>query len=102
MGDHRSSIKIEMEFHGVKDKCDMWINYIPTDCCSMDERVIKFFRGVYEDGMAKFNEEMAAHEFKRTKGERERAERAEYERLKKKFDPGAEGEGCVPGTLENK
>lgn len=88
MGDHRASIKIEMEFHGVKDNCDMWINYSPTDCCSMDERVIGFFRRIYDQGMAKYDTEMAAYEFKRTEKEREQAERAEYERLKSKFERG--------------
>jgi len=51
MGNHRASIKIEMEFHGVKDKCEMWINYSATEFDCMDYRVVNFFKRIYEKGM---------------------------------------------------
>lgn len=95
MGDHRASIKIEMEFHGVKDSCDMWINYTPTDCCNMDSRVLKFFERIYNQGMAKYDAEVAAYEWERTKEQREAEERSELARLKAKYEteaePGREG-----------
>ena len=82
MGDHRASIKIEMEFHGIKDKADMWINYGPQECCGMDKRVVEFFESVYSRGIEKFNETMAEYE----KDAQERKEKEEYLRLKKKFE----------------
>lgn len=78
--DHRASIKIEMEFHGVKDSCDMYVNYYPEDD-GMDQRVSEFFRSVYERGMAVYNDSMA----KRSEEEKECWERAEYKRLEQKY-----------------
>ena len=67
MGTHRASIKIKMEFHGVKDDCDMYINYLPTECCGMDERVIDFFSRIYEKGMEKYDRQMDRYWEKRHK-----------------------------------
>lgn len=61
MGDHRMSIKIDASFHGVKDSCDMWINYFPGQCAGVDDRVIEFFQSLFERGMDKY-EETAAQE----------------------------------------
>ena len=47
-----------MEFHGAKDKIDMWINYFPGECEGLDDRVVEFFRSVYERGMEKYREIM--------------------------------------------
>lgn len=91
MGDHRASIKIEMEFHGVKDKTDMWVNYSPSDCFSMDQRVIEFFQSVYERGMAIYNRDMEDYYAKENKESIERAEREELERLKTKYEKKAQG-----------
>ena len=55
MTDFKASIKIKMEFMGVKDQCDMYINYNINGCCNVDERVIKFFENIYERGMEKYN-----------------------------------------------
>lgn len=85
MGSHRASIKIEMEFHGVKDKADMWINYWPADCCGMDKRVIEFFTKVYNEGMEKWNEENEKHDKKYKAEQLELAERKELARLKDKY-----------------
>jgi len=85
MGDHRANIKIEMEFHGIKEKADMWINYFPQDCCNMDKRIIEFFKDVYVRGMANYCEEMEKIDKENRKDEIERAEKAELKRLKKKY-----------------
>lgn len=57
MGDHRALVKIEMEFHGVKDKTEMWINYFPNECDGVDDRILDFCRSVYEEGMARYREQ---------------------------------------------
>ena len=88
MGDHRCSIKIEMEFHGVKDHCDMWINYggETGEVEGVDDRVIKFIRSVYNRGMEKYNDEMDDYYEEQHKEETEKKEKAELERLKKKYE----------------
>ena len=86
MGDHRASIKIQMEFHGEKKECDMWINYSPSECCGMDSRVTEFFTEVYEKGMHNFEEMVWESE----KEEREKAEKKkdleDLARLKAKYE----------------
>lgn len=43
-----------MEFHGVKDSCDMYINYFPEgEYRDVDDRIIEFIRNVYSKGMEK-------------------------------------------------
>lgn len=82
MGDHRASIKIEMEFHGVKDKTDMWINYYPDDEYGIDRRVVEFIQEVYDKGMKVYDKRLEQSR----KEQREKEERLQYEQLKKKFE----------------
>ena len=87
MGDHRASIKIEMEFHGVKDKCDMWINYSPDTSAypGVDYRIVDFITSVYDRGMAKYDAHCAKLERESHAQDIERSERAELERLTAKY-----------------
>jgi hypothetical protein len=83
MGDHRARIKIEMEFHGVKDSCDMWINYWPDgEYADVDDRIIQFIRQVYAEGMDVYEGRMRNIR----KREVERRERAELARLKAMYE----------------
>lgn len=83
MGDHRASIKIEMEFHGVKDACDMWINYWPDgEYPDVDDRIIEFIRSVYHRGMAKYDKAQV----KWAKEEQEANERRLLADLKAKYE----------------
>lgn len=77
MGDHRASIKIQAEFHGVKRECDMWINWVQV----MPSAVEDFFRELYNEGHIEYDLKMADYYAK----QREEAEKKEYERLKEKF-----------------
>lgn len=85
MGDHRAIVKIEMEFHGIKDKCDMWINYWPSNVEGVDDRIIEFCRRIYEKGMAKYENEMAERLEKEYEQEIRQAEEKEFARLKAKL-----------------
>jgi hypothetical protein len=86
MGDHRANIKIEMEFHGIKKKCDMWINYVPGDeCWGVDDRIIDFIRDVYEKGMEEYNKEMQKYVAEQYRKEIETQEKTELKRLIKKY-----------------
>jgi hypothetical protein len=54
MGDHRASIKITAEMHGIKRETDMWINYYPHNDDNVDNRIINFFISWYEEAMAAY------------------------------------------------
>lgn len=86
MGDHRASIKIEMEFHGVKDKTDMWINYYPDSEYGIDKRIVEFVESVYDRGMTKYNKRMEKYWAEQNKEKVEKEEKAELERLKNKYE----------------
>lgn len=83
MGDHRASIKIEAEFHGVKKDCDMWINYSghSSEVEGVDSRIIEFFQELYYDGMYVYNEDM--REFK--KQQNILKEKEQLKRLREKY-----------------
>ena len=81
MGDHRASIKIEMEFHGVKDKTDMWINYYPDSEFGIDSNIVEFIQKVYNKGMLRYNKQQEKY----FEEEREKEERKQYEKLKEKY-----------------
>ena len=85
MGDHRMSIKIEAEFHGVKEDCDMYINYIP-ESDGVDQGVTDFFSDVYWHGMDKYNQKKEKEYQRRNKEKIETAERKQLEALKKKYE----------------
>ena len=85
MGDHRMSIKIEAEFHGVKEDCDMYINYIP-ESDGVDQGVADFFSDVYWHGMDKYNQKKEKEYQRRNKEKIETAERKQLEALKKKYE----------------
>lgn len=87
MSDHRASIKIEMDFHGVKDECDMYINYIP-EADGVDQRIADFLLDVYWRGMDKYNDQREKEYQRRNKKKIEEKEKAELERLKKKYPSG--------------
>jgi hypothetical protein len=85
MGDHQASIKIEAEFHGVKKKCYLWINYWP-DSHGIDENIREFFRELHEKGMAVYEEKMAEYWEKEHAEDIRKGEEREFERLKKKLN----------------
>ena len=86
MGDHRMNIKIEIEFHGVKQKTDMWINYIKDSMCETDRRIIEFIDGVYQKGMKVYNKDVEQYFAKEHAKEIESEERAELKRLQDKYN----------------
>lgn len=86
MGDHRASIKIEVDFHGFKDKADMWINYCDSDGNGVDSRITEFFSNMYDKGMAKYRLEESEYFEKRDAKEKEKREREDLARLKAKYE----------------
>ena len=84
MGDHRASIKIDMSFHGVKDSCDMWINYdgLSGECHGVDDRVVEFIQSVYDRGIGKYQDDQEAYFSEQT----EKEEKEELKRLKAKYE----------------
>ena len=81
MGDHRISLKVCFEMHGHEAKIDQWVNYSPTYV----DGIAGWLRDQIEIGMGlymdrQFGVEAAAD------AECEAAERAQYERLRAKFE----------------
>lgn len=72
-----------MEFMGVKDRADMWINYIPGEVAGLDDRVLEFFQNVYILGMVEYEGMRSDSISKNEKEERRR----EYLKLKEEFEP---------------
>jgi hypothetical protein len=85
MGDHRFNFKATFEMHGVKGSCDMWLNWSPRDG-EVDHRIIEWISGLAMQAMDKWHAEVEDNRAQQRAEEIERAERAEYERLKAKFD----------------
>lgn len=86
MGDFRAGIKIEMHLINKKYKTDMSINYW-DDGDGNDERVKEWFRDCYNDARSRYNKMIYDSQAKERKAAEEKAERALYAKLKKKFDP---------------
>ena len=85
MGDHRASIKLEMDAHGKNYKTEMWINWSPdNDGC--DRRVIEWFADCWADAYARYNEAIWEADKERREKEQEEADRAIFNRLKAKFE----------------
>ena len=88
MGDHRMNIKIEIEFHKVKQKTDMWINYMPdtSDYDRVDRRIVEFIQESYETGMRVYERENIERMEIEHADEIESEERAELKRLQDKYN----------------
>ena len=83
MGNHRIHFKAEIEMHGVKDTCAMWLNWSPNgDYGGIDQRIAEWILGnVIKAMSAHWDAECA---------EEERKEREELARLKAKYDDNKE------------
>jgi len=88
MGDHRASIKIEFEMHGIIEKADMWINWSPDfgDSRGCDQRIIEFFERASGKAMDKYDEELFESQLKERKKAEEEKDRKELKRLKAKYE----------------
>lgn len=82
MGDHRCIITLAVEdFHGVSRQIEMNINWNEAD----DSRITDWLEEVHCEGLYQYREQMADY-FRKQDEERERAE---FERLKAKFENAA-------------
>jgi len=90
VGDHRISWAIKAGFHGIGREYgtpdDMtWLNFSSTICEGVDDRVIEFFRELYNAGMEEFNEIMLKAIREERAADIERSERAQLAKLKAKY-----------------
>ena len=84
MGDHRASIKLEMDAHGLHFKKTMSINWSPDeDGC--DRRIIEWFSECWQKARAKYDREMWDADRERRERDVETSERAELARLTAKY-----------------
>ena len=72
--------------HGHEDKCDMWLNYYPSDCCDcrIDRRILEWLTAAYDKAMdkhfdAQFDAKMIAS------AQQENDEREQLARLQAKY-----------------
>lgn len=86
MGDHRVSFKIEIEFHGVKDKYDAYLNWFDDEVEGVDQRIVDFVRDVYRRGMDAYNNDVYESQREQRERETEDKERKELARLKDKYE----------------
>ena len=85
MGDHRASVKITFEMHGVKKEADMWINWNDNGD-GIDNRIVEFFWDASTEAMHAYDLEMTIYRIEQQRKEKEQYDREEYERLKKKYE----------------
>lgn len=86
MGDHRAEVKVEMTLHGKTYKHHWgWINWDIHG--GIDRRVVEWFEECSRDALGRFQEEMWEAEREQRETATEAKDKAEYERLKAKFDP---------------
>ena len=84
MGDHRASVKLSFDMHGVKKETEMWINYYPNEC-GIDSRIIEFFEECHMEAMEKWHEMSRKAEEKENKLADEQRDLREFRRLSKKY-----------------
>jgi hypothetical protein len=85
MGDHRAEVKVSMHLHGKTYEAHWgWINW--DIHAGIDRRVTEWFEECSRDALNRFQDEMWEAERENREAETERKDRAEYERLKAKYD----------------
>jgi hypothetical protein len=85
MGDHRFSFKATFEMHGVKDELDLgWYNWSAYDG-GIDRRITDWLENAVKRSMVKHDEQVAKVYAEQHKAELEKQERADLERLQKKY-----------------
>lgn len=85
MGDFRATIKIQFKMGDFRDATDMWINWSPDSSGypGVDQRILDWFENAGEKGSESIRQGMDNY---RPKVMPDDEERAEYERLKAKFE----------------
>ena len=85
MGDHRFTITIKMEFHGVKEEMvDAWLNW-DGGRDGIDSRIVRLIEDCRDRGFAKFDDDMAKYWAEQNQAKIEETERAELARLQAKY-----------------
>jgi len=86
MSDHRIDIKINAEFHGIKRKMDMDVNFSEShEVEGVDKRVIEFFQELYEKGMKVYDKIIQEQDELAHKERIVSTEQAELAKLLKKY-----------------
>ena len=80
MTDMKADIRLAMRIHGKEYEHKMYVNYTP-DSDGVDERIKDCFSKWWDDSLGVYAGICAEYEDR----DRERRERAEYERLREKF-----------------
>jgi hypothetical protein len=85
VGDHRFSFKATFEMHGVKSELDLpYHNWSAYDG-GIDSRITEWLESAAKRAMVKYDKQVAAYFVEQNKTQLEAQERADLERLKKKY-----------------
>lgn len=88
MGDHRFSFKAVFEMHGVKSELDLpYHNWSAYDG-GIDSRITTWLEDAVKRSMVKYDEQCAKYFAEQNKVQLEQQERADLERLQKKYGAG--------------
>ena len=83
MGDFRAHVRLSVEINSRHRHVDLHINWSPEDCCGVDRRISEVFEEVFSEARDDFNAGMEAE----LAAAAEANERAEWRRLKEKYEP---------------
>ena len=86
MGDERAHLDISFEIFRKKYKHSMSINYHPNES-GVDRRVLELFETWYDEARADWERVINEDRREQEDAEKERLERAEFYRLKAKYEP---------------
>lgn len=86
MGDHRASIKIEMEAHDKIYRKEWWINWSPEDRDGCDRRITDWFAACWADAYARYDTEVYESQREEREQAKEKADRAMLATLKARYE----------------
>ena len=87
MGDHRFEFHATFKMHGVEDKLDLGWNNWEGGRDDIDRRITDWLENAVANSFAKFDEDVEKYFAQQNEAETDKLERAEYDRLKAKFEP---------------
>jgi hypothetical protein len=86
MGDHRASITIIFEAHGVEEKHEFWINYWPEPDTGVDRRITDWLSSAWQKCLDAYHNNIDEG-IEERRAQEKKARRLQYETLRAEFEP---------------
>ena len=84
MGDHRASVKVKFEMHGIKAEQEWWMNWF-DDGSGCDRRIVEWFEEQSRKAMAKYEDELWEDQKEARAAKEEEDARKQYKELTERF-----------------